>query len=147
MNRLISTQSTTGKRFILDSISLVTIGLLDADTGRKCRVWFTHSLDILPAEQNCLCPQPDLGLGRLSPFDVEHIRIDSDTLKSFFSHFISYAIHVSDLTPAQVQQLTHGTITLIEPVLVAPRQLLIRDGIAVAMHDDDKGYFVAKEPC
>lgn len=145
MNRLISTLSTTGKRFILDSISLCTIGLIDAETGRKCRVLYTFSLDILPAEQNCFCDQPELG--RLSPFDVEHLRIDHETLKSFFTHFMSYAIHATDLTPAQVQQLTHGTITLIEPVPVTPRQLLIRNGIAVAMHDDDKGYFVANEPC
>lgn len=144
MNRLIFIRSTTGRRYILNSVSAVWIGLLDAETGRECRVWFTRALDILPADQKCFCPQPDLG--RLSPFDLEHLKVRSDTIKHFFSQFMMSAIRASDLAQADEQQLTHTTIALIEPVPNAPRQLLIRNGQAVAIKDDQNRYFVPEQP-
>ena len=140
MNRLILIRSTTGKRFILDYVAAVRIGLLDAETGQECTVWFTRTLDILPADQQCFCPQPDLG--KLSPFDLEHLRVHSDTVKYFFSQFMMRALPASELTPADEQQLTQGTIALIEPVLNAPRQLLIRNGQPVAVKDAQGQYFI-----
>ena len=82
MNRLIFIYSTTGKRFILDSVSAITIGLLDAETGRKCRVWFTRTLDILPADQKCFCPQHDLG--KLVAADLEHLQLSSESLNFYW---------------------------------------------------------------
>lgn len=140
MNRLIFINSTTGKRFILDSVSAVTIGLLDAETGRKCRVWFTRTLDILLVVQKCFCPQPDLG--QLTAADVEQLKLSSETLNFYFNQFTPYGRLAVDLTPSQKQQLTHNTIRLIEPVPAEPRQLLIRNGQPVAILDEKKGFFV-----
>jgi len=145
MTRLISIYSTTGKRFFLDSVSAVSIGLLDAETGVECRVWFTRTLDILPADQKCFCPQP--GLGELAAGDLEHLQVSSETLKFYFNQFMPYACLAPELTPAQVQQLTHSTITLIEPVPDAPRQLLIRNGQPVAIKDVQNRYFVMGKLC
>ncbi len=140
MDRLIFIKSTTGKRFILDYLSAVAIGLLDAETGRKCRVWFTRALDVLPTEQKCLCPQP--ALGQLTAADVEQLQLSSEELNSYFENLVTYGSLAVDLTPAQKQLITHDTITLIESVPANPRQLLIRHGQPVAIQDAEKGFFV-----
>lgn len=138
MYQAISVVSSTGKPYVLDSVSTVCIGLRELSTGRKYRVWFTRTLDIFPAEQQCFCTQPDLG--QVFQEDVDYLAISQFRLAAYFTLFWPHGTTKPDLTPDEVKALTEGTITLHEPVLHDARQLLIREGKPIAIIEADKSY-------
>ena len=143
MYQAISVVSSTGKPYVLDSVSTVCIGLRELSTGRKYRVWFTRSLDIFPAEQQCFCTHPDLG--QVFQEDVDYLAISQFRLAAYFKLFWPYGIIKADLTPDELKALTEGTITLHEPVLNEARQLLIRDGKPTAIRTADGSYYLLND--